>query len=225
MKKNFSTTGAFTKAILPTLFLTSLLGWTTESHTRFTATRMVCVSLNEDQQHYSGACYEVAQTDKFAEIVPSYHLHGTGNLLIHDLAVNARDEVVIAGTFSHQMFLDDLVQNSRGGQDLFYLVIDTYGEVLALERMGTDRDDQFFAAELDAFGRFVLQGGIPADKTARITPTFWILDGNGRIEEITSQDSLDYPPLVDETPTNPGDPSQYTVLDEEDDEIQEDPIG
>ncbi len=179
--------------------------------TRFASDRVVRVTACFDHEADRGSCWVVTQRDHVGEVAPRYHLNGSGNPLVSGMAINSHNEVLIAGRFSEQISFEDSTFESAGGADLFYLLIDSFGEVVAFGRLGGRRDEVFFGVEYDAAGQFMLQGAELGGRPGETRFFHWHVDPDGHVE------ARDF--LFHESSPPP------RQLDDGDDAPVEDPIG
>ncbi|MDJ0840358.1 MAG: hypothetical protein QNK37_27860 [Acidobacteriota bacterium] len=178
--------------------------------TRFASDRVVQVTVCFDHEADRGSCWVVTQRDHGGDVAPRYHLHGSGNPMVSAMAINSYNEVLIAGSFSDQITLEDSTLKSSGGVDLFYLLIDSFGEVVSFGRLGGPRDEVFFGVEYDAAGQFMLQGAESGDRPEDTLYLLWHVYPDGHVE---AQNLLF------------NDLSSSEQLDDDDDAPVEDPIG
>ncbi len=127
---------------------------------RFTENRVVRVQVRGSFQEgvYTTTCH-IRQKGLNGRAFPTLRLKGDA-LFVRDMTTNSRGEVLLTGLVNGRISLAGMNLPSRGGWDIFYLVLDADGVVLQFERVGGSGNDRLFGAEVDAFGSFQIQAMI-----------------------------------------------------------------
>ena len=183
-----------------------------QPHTRFATNRVITVSACPGQDTARN-CWQIVQSDAFGRWAPRHYLHGDGNLVVVDMAVNDSDQVAIVGSFSGSMWWDDgSTLLSKGGDDLFYLILDNAGNMMRFGRLGEQGDDRVFAVSVDTWGLFESQGALFDPETMGMQAYRWRLDANSGV---VTQEALGMGlPATEEQ-----------IIEDDDDDPIEDPIG
>ncbi len=88
--------------------------------------------------------------------ITDLYLNGSNELRVFAITSNIHDQVLVSGTFQGQIRLGETIFSSKGSTDLFYLVLDAEGVLVAFNSFGSGSQDYLKKARTDLNGEFIL---------------------------------------------------------------------
>ena len=141
----------------------------------------------------------------------NWNLVSTAGVAVTGIAVDGDDLVLVAGWFRGELELDGRVLISAGAEDMFFLLLDLDGNVVAFEGLGGPKGERPLRVALDVYGEFRVQGMVDIGRDGRMSLFTLGLGVNGEVLDLNMIDGPDGRPLE----IGSGKSDTKIVLDEE----------